>query len=70
MTKKMAQIVSRINSVKTGVDKMHQHTAKGMIAKDEDGNPIVTAEAVAGYIGRVMDIKDAMNSDLDDYLNA
>ena len=42
MTKKMAQIVSQINSVKTGVDKMHQHTAKGMIAKDQDGNPIIT----------------------------
>lgn len=68
MTRKMAQVVKHINAVKSGKAKQHQHTRGGKIAEDEEGNPIVLQEEVSGYMGEVLDAREAMQVAFDKYL--
>lgn len=66
MTRKMAQVIKHINSVKGGKEIQHQHTEDGRIAEDLDGNPIILQFASTGYVSHVLAIHDGLFRDLMD----
>jgi hypothetical protein len=68
MTRKMAQVVEKINEVKSGRDMEHQHTRDGKIALDEEGEKIILVEATPGYVGDVNTVYDQMIDDISYFL--
>lgn len=69
MTKKLKSVKDDINAVKGGRRIEHQHTEEGRIAVDENGDHIVIAGAIEGFVEQCLAITDKMHDDIDDILN-
>lgn len=69
MTKKLKAVKDDIGAVKAGRVIQHQHNEDGRIATDTQGNKIVIAPAIEGFIAGCLAVGDKMHDDLDDILN-
>jgi hypothetical protein len=69
MTKKLKDVKDDIGTVKAGRQIQHQHLENGRIATDAQGNKIIIAPAVEGFVASCLAVGDKMHDDLDDVLN-
>jgi len=68
MNKKLKDIKDQISNVVNGRRIQHQHDEKGRVALDSNGNKIILAYEIKGFVTSCLEVQESLDHDLEDVI--